>query len=663
LGLVEVFRPGEYERVEAMLADLPALGIERLRTFVSWADHHVEGVEAWYDWLLPRLASAAELLPCVTYTPPSLGIEARSSSPPREAKWYADFLDCFVDRHGRHFEWVELWNEPNNLNDWDWLLDADWSRFGEMIGAAAYWMHERGKKTVLGGMCPLDANWLRLMAGRGVLDHIDAVGVHGFPGTWSSRWPGWDAVLDKAEAALQASGLTPALWITEVGHSTWNHREAEQVRTLQAATRSRAERVYWYAYQDLDPDVESQEGFHFDERHYHLGLRTWNGAPKLAHRALASAAEGSAAEGLADLERLLEAPAVRSARPRAVLIGGAGFVGINLADRLAQLRNGILVYDSLARPGVEENLDWLRRRHGSRIDVAIADVRDFYTLRDAVRRAESVHHFAAQVAVTTSLDDPAQDFEVNARGTLNLLEALRAQPSPPPLLFTSTNKVYGEVCTLADLEETPTRYLLRPSAGAQRPGFGEDQPLEFCSPYGCSKGVADQYVLDYARIFGLPAVVFRMSCIYGPHQFGNEEQGWVAHFLLSALRGQPITIYGNGKQVRDVLFVDDLVNAFLLAGQNMPALCGRAFNIGGGADNTLSLLELVRHIEQTWRVSIDLSFAPARPGDQPYYVSDCGRFETATGWRAEVHPEVGLMRLAQWCGSGRAPVPVLESSA
>src|SRR3954464_14242724 len=280
---------------------------------------------------------------------------------------------------------------------------------------------------------------------------------------------------------------------------------------------------------------------------------------------------------------------------RPVLItGGSGFIGTNLAHRLLSAGRPVLLFDSLARPGVEQNLRWLHDTHGSQVEIEIAETRDADAVRRAVNRASQVFRFAAQVAVTTSLTDPLEDFEVNARGTLNLLEAIRAQPTPPPLVFTSTNKVYG---SREDIGRRRRHLRYEPvDPGLRQTGVSEARPLDFHSPYGCSKGSADQYVLDYARTFGLPAIVFRMSCIYGPHQFGNEDQGWVAHFLIRALTDAPITIYGDGLQVRDILFVEDLVDALLLAQEGMHSLAGRAFNIGGGPERTTSLVELVETI-------------------------------------------------------------------
>lgn len=651
VGVVEWFRPGEHDRVEQALTRLAAIGVQRLRTGVSWADYHRDGGAAWYDWLLPRLARDVEVLPCFTYTPPSLGVEAKASSPPRDPKAYADFLDLVVGRHGRAFEWVELWNEPNNLNNWDWQLDFEWHVFSAMVGAAAYWMRSLGKKTVLGGTCPTDPHWLHLMCQRGVMAYIDAIGVHGFPGTWDSEaaWRDWPSTIAAAREAVAAEGYAPQIWITEAGFSTWRHDEAEQLRRFVAAMRSDAERVYWYSLQDLHPDLASEEGLHFDERHYHTGMVRADGSGKLLYRALARGAEGVAA-----VTRTLGPAQVRNARPGVLITGGAGFIGSNIADRLAGAGEQVIIFDALARDHVEENVDWLLGRHGSRVSFVSGDVRDPYALQDAVARASRVVHLAAQVAVTTSLADPRGDFAINAGGTLNVLEAIRRRPSPVPLVFASTNKVYGHLETVATLR---TRGDRTQAVGRFAKGFDESLPLDFYSPYGCSKGAADQYVLDYARIYGIPAAVLRMSCIYGPRQFGTEDQGWVAHFLISALRDQPLTIYGDGRQVRDILFVDDVVDAFLLAHEHIGALKGRAFNIGGGARNTVSLLELIALIEAVTGVSPEVAFAAPRPGDQRFYVSNTGKFKAATGWQPRVGVETGVRRLLQWLEGrfGRRP--------
>jgi len=252
-----------------------------------------------------------------------------------------------------------------------------------------------------------------------------------------------------------------------------------------------------------------------------------------------------------------------------------------------------------------------------------------------------------------------EDFEVNARGTLNVLEAIRAQATPPPLLFTSTNKVYGALEDLGlrrrNLRYEPTDPALRQS------GVSESRPLDFHSPYGCSKGTADQYVLDYARSYGLAAIVFRMSCIYGAHQFGTEDQGWVAHFLIRALEGRPITLYGDGRQVRDILSVEDLVDAFLLAQEHMASESGQAFNMGGGPRNTVSLLELLDLMGELLGHKPEVEFAEWRTGDQRYYVSDTGKFQRATGWKPQISVPAGLDRLHRWLVEARPRSAVIAS--
>lgn len=332
----------------------------------------------------------------------------------------------------------------------------------------------------------------------------------------------------------------------------------------------------------------------------------------------------------------------RATRP-VVITGGAGFIGSNLAHRLLQGGERVILFDDLSRPLVTRNAEWLRRSHGARVELCEADVRDAAAVTEACRGASFVVHLAAQVAVTTSLRDPIDDFEVNARGTLNVLEALRRQPSPPPLIFTSTNKVYGALPDVAlrarDLRCEPEDAALRAR------GISEARALDFRSPYGCSKGAADQYVLDYARTFGLTAAVLRMSCIYGLRQLGSEEQGWVAHFAIQVLRGAPITIYGDGLQVRDALFAEDLVSAILAARAAMPRIRGGAWNLGGGPEQTTSLLEMLELLHEVGGRRAEVRFAAARPGDQRWYVSDLQRFKGATGWAPRVQLREGVARL------------------
>lgn len=329
-----------------------------------------------------------------------------------------------------------------------------------------------------------------------------------------------------------------------------------------------------------------------------------------------------------------------------LITGGAGFVGVNLAHRLLREGKKVLVFDNLSRDGVQKNLQWLQEEHGTNLRVMIADIRDREAVKKAVAGAAHVFHFAAQVAVTSSLIDPYHDFEVNALGTLNVLEAIRNAANKPSLLFTSTNKVYGDLEDIGMVAQQ-TRY--EPQDPYYRAnGINELRNLDFHSPYGCTKGVADQYILDYARTFGLKTVVFRMSCIYGPHQFGTEDQGWVAHFLIQALKGKPITLYGDGKQVRDILFVEDLIDAFVLAQDRIDNISGQAFNIGGGVHNTVSLLELIDMIGSITGQQPQVSFEAWRPSDQKYYVSDFSRFAAATGWTPRYNTSQGVALLGAW---------------
>ena len=335
-----------------------------------------------------------------------------------------------------------------------------------------------------------------------------------------------------------------------------------------------------------------------------------------------------------------------------LVTGGAGFIGCNLADRLARDGRDVLVLDALVRPGVERNLAWLRARHPERISFVRADIRDADAVADAVGRCSAVFHFAAQVAVTTSLVDPELDFGVNLHGTMLLLEAARRRGTKVPVVFASTNKVYGD---LADLALSCGNEGWQPADDALRAaGVGEVRPLDFHTPYGCSKGAADQYVLDYARSFGVPAAVVRMSCIYGPRQMGTEDQGWVAHFLLRALAGEDIQIFGDGQQVRDILFVDDAVEAYVRLLDRITDVSGTAFNLGGGSANAVSLLRLIGHIETLVGRRIKRHHHAWRQGDQKYYVSDNARIEAALGLAPPLDWREGVARLVAWMGGADA---------
>ncbi len=663
LGLLEWFEVGEQERVEQALQDLNRLGVDHLRTGFSWADWRDDGGEEWYSWLMPRLADEVTVLPCFTYTPPELGIEPKCSSPPRRPEAYVEFVDRMLTRFGDCFEWVELWNEPNNTNDWDWHLDHNWHIFSKMIKAAAEEVHAHDKKTVFAGMCPPDPNWLDMMGERGVLQKMDAVGIHGFPGTWNFDWTSWDDLVGTVRELADEHGSTPEVWITEAGYSTWQHDEYRQLQEFVMAAEAPVERLYWYSLHDLAPDRSHQEGFHQDERHYHLGLRQHNGREKLLFRIWAE--EGL--EGIKDLATLKDEESfekrtfrtdgehgelskfsgstVNGRRP-VLITGGAGFIGANLAHRLLSQGEPVRIYDNLSRPGVEENLRWLIEEHGSLLSWEIEDVRNRFILQQALKDVREVFHFAGQVAVTTSMDRPEEDFTINARGTLNLLEALRGLEDPPPVFFTSTNKVYGPLEGLR-LREEATRYVPEDEE-VRANGISEERPLRFHSPYGCSKGAAEQYVLDYARTYDLQATVFRMSCIYGTHQFGTEDQGWVAHFVRRTIEDAPITLFGTGKQVRDILYVDDLVRAFLQARSQVASLSGGAFNIGGGPSRAVSLLELIDLLDDLAGGRPPIDHQDWRRGDQRYYVTDFRKFSEVTEWSPSIGVQEGVRRLYDW---------------
>lgn len=337
---------------------------------------------------------------------------------------------------------------------------------------------------------------------------------------------------------------------------------------------------------------------------------------------------------------------------RSVLIfGGAGFVGSNWAHHLLKTTDArVHIFDNLSRPGVHHNLEWLRREceNPDRLRITIADVRDAALVQRAAQNASEIYHFAAQVAVTTSIADPREDFEVNALGTLNVLEAARKSGRQPFILYTSTNKVYGDLSS-KQLVFTGKRYC-----ALDEKGVNESQPLDLYSPYGCSKGTADQYVHDYSRMFALPTVVFRMSCIAGPQQFGNEDQGWVAHFLYSALQNKPLTIYGDGRQVRDVLCVTDLVLAFEKVRAKMEKTGGQIYNVGGGIKNSVSLLEVIEMIEQITGREVHYSLQRRRPGDQLFYVTDFDKLTKHTGWKPKISVCQNIHLIWNWWKEQRA---------
>ncbi|HEX8418408.1 MAG TPA: SDR family NAD(P)-dependent oxidoreductase [Sphingomonas sp.] len=345
-----------------------------------------------------------------------------------------------------------------------------------------------------------------------------------------------------------------------------------------------------------------------------------------------------------------------------LITGGAGFIGSNLADRLAGEGHRVRVYDALSRAGTERNLAWLQANHGDAIEFIHADIRDEPALAGAARDAKAVFHLAAQVAVTTSMVDPRDDFAINIAGTLNLLEALRLRGDKTPLIFASTNKVYGDLADLSFDREGDA--YVPADASVRANGIGEARPLDFHTPYGCSKGAADQYVLDYARSFGVPTAVLRMSCIYGRRQMGTEDQGWVAHFLIRALSGEPITLYGDGCQVRDILDVSNAVDAYVRAWERIDEVQGRAFNLGGGPDNAISLRELLDHIGTLIGRDVAIDYADWRAGDQRYFVADTRAAQAALDLAPKVAWRDGVAELARWLvAERRLNLPIAEPHA
>jgi CDP-paratose 2-epimerase len=334
---------------------------------------------------------------------------------------------------------------------------------------------------------------------------------------------------------------------------------------------------------------------------------------------------------------------------KVLITGGAGFIGVNCAVYFSQRGEEVILFDNFSRIGTQENAAWLMKQYPCRL--IRGDIRNADDIERTFRREgpfDLILHMAGQVAVTTSVSNPREDFEVNAWGTFNLLEAVRLLNPRAVFIYASTNKVYGGMEDLK-IREIAGRYAYLDQPG----GIAETHPLDFHSPYGCSKGTADQYCRDYHRIYGLRTVVMRQSCIYGYHQFGIEDQGWVAWFCIAALLNRPITIYGDGKQVRDVLFVDDLVSLYDRAYRNIERTAGKIYNVGGGPEHTLSLHELLGQLEILKGERIPVRYGDWRPGEQKVYISNIRRTETELGWRPQTSANEGVARLYDWVGRNR----------
>jgi CDP-paratose 2-epimerase len=334
---------------------------------------------------------------------------------------------------------------------------------------------------------------------------------------------------------------------------------------------------------------------------------------------------------------------------KTLITGGAGFIGINAADYFTKIGHTVTIFDNLSRSGSQKNIEWLKSE--TNFEFKKGDIRNYKEIERVIRQSgpfDLILHLAAQVAVTTSVVDPREDFEVNTYGTFNLLEAVRQYNHGVTIIYASTNKVYGGMKDL-EITEKSGRYIYKDL----EEGVDEKRNLDFHSPYGCSKGAADQYCVDYYRIYGIKTIVFRQSCIYGYRQFGVEDQGWVAWFCIAVVLGRPITIYGDGKQVRDILFIDDLIRAFRLAYENRDRTVGNVYNIGGGSQNTLSLHELIIKLGDLNKKKIPLTYSDWRPGDQKVFIGNIAQAESEFGWKPMVRPDDGVKKLFKWAADNK----------
>ena len=617
LGFSVELKTGDRAHAERAARRLQSLGVRHVRLQLSAADHADGG---WLAWALDRLARDFELLPSVASGAGNVAPDGALSR---------------VLHHAATFKFVELRDTCDTADVEPCVLRAG----AAMANAAG-----------CGMVIALDgddiATRMTAYGQAGLLTLVSAVGLRrlGAAGRLAS-----DHALALAQPVVDRYNPALPLWLSAVGRSTWRHEIAEQIEVFRDALSSRAERVYWHTLTD-DTARDSRDC------EAHFGVDDAHG-PKLLGRLLDGGTRGI--EPLLSLTRGAKSPAVIGIKP-VLVTGGAGFIGANLADRLAADGEHVEIFDALARPGVERNLRWLARRHPSKISFVLGDLRDEAATRQAARSAGVVFHLAGQVAVTTSMVHPTADFEVNARGTVAILETLRQHNPTAPLIFASTNKVYGD---LADIELARQGDCYLPKRADYRArGVSETRPLCFHTPYGCSKGTADQYVLDYAHSFGLRTAVLRMSCIYGERQLGTEDQGWVAHFLLRAIAGERVTIYGDGRQVRDILHVGDAVAAYRAAWQGIDRIAGRAYNLGGGPANAVSLLQLIEHIETILGRRVAVEFSAWRPGDQRYFVADTTaarrdlHLPAALGWHA------GLQRLAAHFGVSVAEQAQVEAA-
>ncbi|QBQ55743.1 NAD-dependent epimerase/dehydratase family protein [Nitrosococcus wardiae] len=618
-GINEWFALGEYRQAEQLLDDACAAGFRDIRLAVTLAQWNSPKARAWYGWLIARAAERFEvvialhrLLPHHSHQLPPAWVH--------EALAYQRFFGEACNELGDSIQWLEC-ADLLGVPSWP---DAS----PQSAGLLSKLLCESSAPSLCLGGLVLDARWLAIAYRQGLFDSVQALAFRRF--SQADK----DGELAKVDEVLPAPQRLER-WLTP---DPIPPRRDSGIGLLVGEwgglLNGAVERVY------LNLTAVPAEG----ERQPGRGLRTADGKPALLGRLLQL--QGGGYARVQEVATWGQGSGKKGGRDRELVIGGAGFIGCNVAARLAAQGHQILVLDDLSRPGTECNLEWLHQRFPNQIEVLLADVRDRDAVQYAVQRACRIFHFAAQVAVTTSLKQPFFDHDVNTVGTLNVLEAARRRRYPPGLVFTSTNKVYGDLDDL-ELQLTASGYAPVDDVIRSR-GIDESRPLKFCSPYGCSKGAADQYVLDYARTLGLPATVLRMSCIYGPRQFGNEDQGWVAHFIRQVVSETPITFYGDGLQVRDVLYVDDLVKALLTAANHLPAIAGEAFNMGGGPQNVLSLQGLVDQLAVLHHRVPVVYRKDWRPSDQRYYVSDTSKFQRVTGWRPAIGSKEGVRQLYEW---------------
>ena len=420
IGILEWFHLGDRKRVRHCLDVLDGLGVRRLRTGISWADWMRPDGRKWIEWLIPTLAERVDLLPCFNYTPPGEAEHPATNAPPLSLTAFADFVCYQIELFGDAFEWVELWNEPDNHREWNAAFDPDYSKFAFMVGNAAKWARHFGKKTLLGGLANADPNFISLLHDHGELQHFDAVGVHGFPFSFEFYWEGWPTRVERLRERLDYCGSDAELWITETGYSTWRHDERAQLEHFVDAANAPAARLYWYCLQDLHPDRPTVDGFHSDEREYHFGVQTPAGGEKL----LGKLWRKYGADAMSEWLDVTEAAATEM--PAHLVIGGAGETGSALVRALLDNGQAVELYDDLSGDGSERALHRLRDEFGDRLAVTVASVLDSHALRQSIERASHVTHLAWRAGG----NETARNYEENTLGTFHVVNECRRAGVP-----------------------------------------------------------------------------------------------------------------------------------------------------------------------------------------------------------------------------------------